>query len=83
MTGKTRYHIGINPKVVVRPKDFQVSLEPSVVEWFKARGISRQTLEDNKVSYRSVYMPQVEDFVTSIGFPYYRDDELINVKVQG
>ena len=68
------------PKVVVRPKDFQVSLEPSVVEWFKARGVSRQTLEDNKVSYRSVYMPQVEDFVTSIGFPYYRDDELINVK---
>jgi len=68
------------PKLVVRPKDFQVSLEPSVVEWFKARGISRQTLEDNKVSYRSVYMPQVEDFVTSIGFPYYRDDELINVK---
>ena len=68
------------PKIVVRPKDFEVTLDPSVVDWFKARGISRQTLEDNKISYRSVYMPQVEEHVTSIGFPYYKGEELINVK---
>jgi twinkle protein len=44
------------------------------------RGISRAVFERNKVAKKSVYMPQVEDHVEALAFPYYRGEELINVK---
>jgi twinkle protein len=44
------------------------------------RGIGASVVERNRVSLARVYMPQVEDHVTAIAFPYYRDDELVNVK---
>lgn len=44
------------------------------------RGISPEVLARNRVTSTSVYMPQVEDHVTAIAFPYYRGDELVNVK---
>lgn len=44
------------------------------------RGIPKSVLERNRVSRATVYMPQVEDRVEALAFPYYRGDELINVK---
>jgi twinkle protein len=54
--------------------------ENGVAAWFTERQIPRQVLERNRIAARRVYMPQVEDHVTAIAFPYYRGDELINVK---
>lgn len=55
-------------------------LPEKVVGWFASRGISEATLLRNKIGYEKVYMPQVEDFTTAIRFPYYRGDEVVNIK---
>lgn len=57
-----------------------VSLAEKVVAWFAKRGIIRDVLSRNKITSSQVYMPQVEDFVNAIAFPYFRQGELINVK---
>ena len=43
----------------------------AAVEWFASRGISERTLARCKVCVTSAYMPQVEDHVECITFPYY------------
>lgn len=55
-------------------------LPEKVVEWFKERGISEKVLARNVIGYGPVWMPQVEDKVNAIQFPYLRDDEVVNVK---
>src|SRR5690606_24323291 len=67
--------------VYVRPKPGQASgIDPQAMQWFAGRGIPEQVLRRNRITTQVVYMPQVEDRVKAIAFPYYRDDELINVK---
>lgn len=51
-----------------------------VEEWFGNRGITVDVLLRNRITEASVYMPQVEDFVGAMAFPYYRGEELINCK---
>lgn len=58
----------------------KADLPDQVRKWFADRGISDQTLIDYGVGYGSVYMPQVEEWVNAISFPYYRDGELVNIK---
>lgn len=54
---------------------------PSVTfEWFRSRGIGREVVIRNKIQRRKVYMPQLEEEVTAIAFPYFRDCDLVNVK---
>lgn len=55
-------------------------LPEKAVEWFNARGINENVLIRNKVAIGKVYMPQVEDWVTAIRFPYFRGDALVNIK---
>lgn len=55
-------------------------LPAKVLEFFGKRGISEDVLIRNKIGYGSVYMPQVEDHVSAISFPYYRGGELVNIK---
>ena len=50
------------------------------LEWFKTRGISKDTLDDLKVSTGSEYMPQTKEQENTIQFNYYMGNELINVK---
>ena len=57
-----------------------VDLSPEVMDWFLNRGISAETLKENNISSKKVYMPQTESLEDSIAFPYYKDGELINVK---
>lgn len=61
-----------------------IALEPkpltAIETWLGDRGIPRSVIERNKVQAVAVYMPQVEDHVGAIAFPYYRGDELVNVK---
>lgn len=64
-----------------RPSPFVASeLNPKVVSWFASRGIAMPVLERLRVGYAQIYMPQVEDTVNAITFPYYRGEELVNIK---
>ena len=61
------------PETVLPPRD-------GLGEWFEARGISQQVIDRNGITAVQVYMPQVEDTVKAIAFPFYRNGELVNVK---
>jgi twinkle protein len=63
-----------------RPAPIAENREPTMLEWFQERGIPQAVLERNRISTARVYMPQVEDHVQAIAFPYFRADELLNVK---
>jgi len=63
-----------------RPAPLTPRAEPGIDAWLASRGISAEVAARNKVTYATVYMPQVEEHVGVIAFPYYRDGELVNVK---
>ena len=73
---------GASEKVYVRPDTPKALPEVStkVVEWFKTRGISQQTLADVKVGEGSEYMPQTGKTENTIKFNYFMGDQLINIK---
>jgi twinkle protein len=56
------------------------TLPAEIIEWFKDRGIPEYILTRNHIDYKSVYMPQDQDFVQAITFPFYRNKEVVNVK---
>ena len=72
---------GASEKAYIRPEAVSLK-EPSskVVEWFKTRSISQQTLTECKVSEGSEYMPQTGKAENTIKFNYFMGDQLINVK---
>lgn len=80
-TGPQRHDLHWRKPVFVRPVSAPRSdIDPAVVDWFKGRGIPVSVLERNAIHARVVYMPQVEDHVKAIAFPYLRGEELINLK---
>jgi len=54
--------------------------DDKVLEWFKTRGISPETLKDCKVTQGSEYMPQTGKTENAIKFNYFIGGELINIK---
>ncbi len=64
----------------VRPKANLEPLTPEMIEFFQKRGISEAVLKRNKVSSELVYDPMKKEEARVIAFPYYRDEDLINVK---
>jgi twinkle protein len=58
----------------------RTELSEKVVAYFAQRGISQGTLLRNRIGFGSAYFPQVEEERTCIMFPYYRGEEVINVK---
>ncbi len=56
------------------------ALPIAAATFFTDRSISLDVVKRNRVTVQSVYMPQVEEFVTAIGFPFYKDGEHINTK---
>ena len=72
---------GASEKVYVRPAEVEHKPPASkVVEWFKTREISQQTLTDLKISEGPEYMPQTGKTENVIKFNYFMGDQLINVK---
>ena len=72
---------GVSEKVYVRPEEVNIKPPTSkIVEWFKTRGISQQTLTDLRCGEGSEYMPQTGKTENTIQFNYIMGDELINVK---
>lgn len=55
-------------------------LPVKVMEWFQQRGITGRTLIDCRIGYGEVWMPQVEAKRKAIAFPYFYNNELVNVK---
>ena len=68
-------------KVYVKPEAIKL-VEPSmkVEDWFKTRGISKQTLDDLKVTEGTEWMPQTSKNENTIQFNYFMGDQLINIK---
>lgn len=56
------------------------NLPDNVVEWFKKRGISQQILIKQHINYSNEYMPQEQKEVPTIQFPYFMNEEAVNVK---
>ena len=55
-------------------------LESKVVDWFKTRGISKQTLDEVGVGEGKEFMPQTGKPENTIQFNYYLGGNLTNVK---
>jgi len=72
---------GASEKIYVRPTVVEHKAPTSkVVEWFKTRGISAQTLTDLQVGEGPEFMPQTGKTENVIKFNYIMGDQLINVK---
>ena len=48
--------------------------------WLAKRGISDNTIAENKLMSATVYMQQVETEVDAVCFPFFRNGEMINCK---
>jgi twinkle protein len=68
------------PIIFRKPVYRQTPLPSRVIEWFARRGIPESVLARNRISYGSIYMPQLEQEVPAIQFPYFRNGEVVNVK---
>ena len=72
---------GASEKVYVRPEEAKINPPTSkIVEWFKTRGISQQTLTDLRCGEGAEYMPQTGKTENTIQFNYIMGEQLINVK---
>ena len=74
---------GASEKIYVRPLIDNVSTLQSnskVIEWFKTRGISQETLRNLNVSEGPEFMPQTGKTENVIKFNYMMGDQLINIK---
>jgi twinkle protein len=58
----------------------QLTLPQNAIDWFRSRGITDAVLSRNRIDYGRSYMPQVEDHVEALIFPYFRNGELVNRK---
>ena len=74
-------------KVYIKPEqpdpehpDKSFAIRDQVIEWFKTRGISQETLFDLKIGEGPEYMPQTGKTENVIKFNYFMGGELTNVK---
>ncbi len=64
-----------------KPKPIPVEgLSDKVISWFEKRGIRRDVLARNRIVSVLHWMPQREEKVQCIAFPYFRGGDLVNVK---
>lgn len=68
------------PKIYTRPKVQKNPVSETIISYLQGRGITKAVLDRNKIFEELVYMPQIEAESKCIAFPYYRNNELINVK---
>ena len=75
-----RANMSAQPLIYRKPVYRATTLPQRVLAWFASRGIPESVLARNRISYGPVYMPQVEEEVNAIQFPYFREGEVCNVK---
>lgn len=72
---------GNSEKVYTKPEITELNPPADkVVEWFKTRGISEQTLNDLRITVSKEFMPQTGKVENTINFNYYIGDEIVNIK---
>ena len=65
----------------IKPEVKKVNLvKDKTLEWFKTRGITKNTLDELKVSIGKEFMPQTGKTENTIQFNYYVGGQLTNVK---
>jgi twinkle protein len=67
-------------RVYHKPEFRPAALSDSAFTFFETRGITADVLIRNRISMERVWMPQIEDEVTAIAYPYYKGGEVVNVK---
>ena len=68
------------PLIYRKPVYRQTPLPTRIIAWFAERGITETVLARNRISFGPIYMPQLEQEVPTIQFPYFRNGETINCK---
>jgi len=75
---------GKSEKVYIKPpaKEYveEMQISQPVVNWFSARGISKETLYELQISDGKEFMPQTGKEENAIHFNYFVGDQLVNVK---
>lgn len=74
------------PKPAPRKPTFHAdpaTLTDAACAWWSKRGISRATLERNRITLTRHWMPKAQKEVSVWAFPYLRDGEVVNVKYRG
>lgn len=67
-------------KAYSKPSYDVPSMDSGVLNWFDKRGISESVLTRNKISSKSAWLPQIQGEAKCILFPYFRGDEIVNIK---
>ena len=62
------------------PEEEICRIDPRIVEYFRKRGISKNTLAAGKVFSTFHYLPATQEDTLCFAFPYYKEGKLINVK---
>lgn len=69
------------PKRMARPRfEKPAEVSPPVRDWFARRAISEAVVARHHIALDVVYMPQAEDEVPCLVFPYFRQGEVVNCK---
>lgn len=63
-----------------RPAPVVEKSSDKMMGWFAKRGIPEDVVRRNGIVTTTIYMPQVEEEVSAIAFPFKRGDETINHK---
>jgi len=75
---------GKSEKVYVKPPQKEqveeMQISKPVVNWFHARGISKETIYELQITDGPEFMPQTGKTENAIHFNYFIGDQLINVK---
>jgi len=67
-------------RVYPRPEIRPAPLSEGAISFFQKRGITTEVLMRNRIALERVWMPQLEEEVQAIAFPYFKGGEIINVK---
>lgn len=68
------------PKTWKKPTFKHQPVKETTLAWFEKRGIPKEVVERNRISFEKVYMPAVEMEVDCIRFPVIRNGEVVNIK---
>jgi twinkle protein len=68
-------------KVYTKPTFVKVEKKTDELQaWFDTRGISAEVVKRNQITLGKEYFPQVEEERGCVLFPYFRGEEVINIK---
>ena len=67
-------------KVYIRPIWNTMAPGREIVSWFEVRGIPEEIVDSEGITEVLAYMPQLEEEVPCIAFPYRKNGEVVNIK---